>query len=172
MDFEKIHLNWIESITLWKRILPRSGFGNVSPEMTSSNNMSLSPLRKSSSMLSMAVPAFLKWLLHQAVNVYPKKKQNRNKLISLNAKYEKYFFFGLSWSNSVNKMNSFPMHNASFKQFDPKKTNFICAFCVQFTVVTFTSDVMSQNNQIKSWETIRLNCQFWFFNQKMERNPS
>lgn len=56
-------------LTLWKRILPRSGFGNVSPEMTSSNNISLSPLRKSSSMFSIAVPAFLKWLLHQAVNV-------------------------------------------------------------------------------------------------------
>jgi hypothetical protein len=30
----------------------------------------LSPLRKSSSILSMAVPAFLKWLLHQAVKVW------------------------------------------------------------------------------------------------------
>lgn len=56
-------------ITLWNRILPRSGFGSVSPEMTSSKSMSLSPLRKSSSMLSMAVPAFLRWLLHQAVKV-------------------------------------------------------------------------------------------------------
>lgn len=63
---------------MWKRILPRSGFGNVSPEMTSSNNMSLSPLRKSSSMLSIAVPAFLKWLLHQAVNVCG-TQQNREK---------------------------------------------------------------------------------------------
>lgn len=46
--------------TLWKRILPRSGFGRVSPEMTSSKSMSLSPLRKSSSILSMAVPALRK----------------------------------------------------------------------------------------------------------------
>lgn len=57
-------------LTLWKRILPRSGLGSVSPEMTSSKSMSLSPLRKSSSMLSMAVPALRRWLLHQAVNVW------------------------------------------------------------------------------------------------------
>lgn len=55
---------------LWKRILPRSGFGKVSPEITSSNNINFNPLRKSSSMLSMAVPALRRWLLHQAVNVW------------------------------------------------------------------------------------------------------
>uniref|UniRef100_A0A2M4D3B1 Uncharacterized protein n=1 Tax=Anopheles darlingi TaxID=43151 RepID=A0A2M4D3B1_ANODA len=54
---------------LWKRILPRSGFGRVSPEMTSSRSMSLSPLRKSSSMFSIAVPALRRWLLHHAVKV-------------------------------------------------------------------------------------------------------
>uniref|UniRef100_A0A2M3ZLG9 Uncharacterized protein n=1 Tax=Anopheles braziliensis TaxID=58242 RepID=A0A2M3ZLG9_9DIPT len=55
---------------LWKRILPRSGFGRVSPEMTSSRSMSLSPLRKSSSMFSIAVPALRRWLLHHAVKVF------------------------------------------------------------------------------------------------------
>lgn len=65
-------------ITLWKRILPRSGLGSVSPEMTSSKSMSLSPLRKSSSMLSMAVPAFLRWLLHQAVKVCKLKRELQN----------------------------------------------------------------------------------------------
>lgn len=59
--------------TLWKRILPRSGFGNVSPEMTSNRSISLSPLRKSSSILSIAVPALRKWLLHHAVNVWMNK---------------------------------------------------------------------------------------------------
>lgn len=54
---------------LWKRILPLSGFGNVSPEITSRSNMSLRPLRKSSSMFSMAVPALRKCELHHAVKV-------------------------------------------------------------------------------------------------------
>lgn len=54
---------------LWKRILPLSGFGNVSPEITSKSNMSLRPLRKSSSMFSMAVPALRKCELHHAVKV-------------------------------------------------------------------------------------------------------
>lgn len=49
-----------DAITLWKRILPRSGFGRVSPEMTSSNSISFRPLRKSSSILSIAVPALRK----------------------------------------------------------------------------------------------------------------
>lgn len=40
-----------------------------SPEMTSSSSMSFSPSLKSSSMLSICVPAFLRWELHQAVNV-------------------------------------------------------------------------------------------------------
>lgn len=69
--------------TLWKRILPRSGFGRVSPEMTSNSSMSLSPLRKSSSILSMLVPAFRKWLLHQAVNVLKGKKTKEINLHSL-----------------------------------------------------------------------------------------
>lgn len=45
------------TLTLWKRILPRSGFGSVSPEMTSNKSMSFNPLRKSSSIFSIAVPA-------------------------------------------------------------------------------------------------------------------
>ena len=54
---------------LWNLILPRSGLGNCSPEITSNNNISFSPPRKSSSMFSMPVPAFLKCELHHAVNV-------------------------------------------------------------------------------------------------------
>ena len=54
---------------LWNLILPRSGLGNWSPEITSNNNISFSPLRKSSSMFSMPVPAFRKCELHQAVKV-------------------------------------------------------------------------------------------------------
>lgn len=54
---------------LWKRILPLSGLGRVSPDITSSSSISFNPFRKSSSMLSIPVPAFLKWLLHHAVNV-------------------------------------------------------------------------------------------------------
>ncbi|CAN7948238.1 unnamed protein product [Ixodes hexagonus] len=54
---------------LWKRILPLSGLGSVSPEMTSRSSMSLRPLRKSSSMLSIWVPALRRCELHQAVNV-------------------------------------------------------------------------------------------------------
>lgn len=48
-----------------------------SPEMTSSSSMSFSPSLKSSSMLSICVPAFLRWELHQAVNVC---RQTRRKL--------------------------------------------------------------------------------------------
>lgn len=55
--------------SLWMRIFPRSGFSSCSPDMISSNNISLSPLRKSSSMFSICVPAFLRWELHHAVNV-------------------------------------------------------------------------------------------------------
>lgn len=54
---------------LWKRILPRSGLGRVSPEITSSKSISFRPLRKSSSMFSMPVPALRRWELHQAVKV-------------------------------------------------------------------------------------------------------
>jgi hypothetical protein len=54
---------------LWNLIFPRSGLGNVSPEMTSRSNINLSPLRKSSSMFSMAVPAFRRCELHHAVKV-------------------------------------------------------------------------------------------------------
>lgn len=50
-----LHLIW-----LMKRCLP---------EMTSSSSISFSPSRKSSSMFSICVPAFLRWELHQAVNV-------------------------------------------------------------------------------------------------------
>uniref|UniRef100_A0A6B0U7V4 Putative secreted protein n=1 Tax=Ixodes ricinus TaxID=34613 RepID=A0A6B0U7V4_IXORI len=54
---------------LWKRILPRSGLGRVSPEITSSSSISFRPLRKSSSMLSIWVPALRRCELHHAVNV-------------------------------------------------------------------------------------------------------
>lgn len=54
---------------LWNRILPRSGLGRVSPEITSKSSISFSPLRKSSSMFSIAVPALRKCELHQAVKV-------------------------------------------------------------------------------------------------------
>ena len=54
---------------LWNLILPLSGLGSCSPDMTSSNNISLRPFLKSSSMFSIWVPAFLKWELHHAVNV-------------------------------------------------------------------------------------------------------
>lgn len=74
---------------LWNLILPLSGLGNCSPEITSNNNMSFSPLRKSSSMFSIPVPAFLKWELHHAVKVcktnYTNKKHviNKTKLCSI-----------------------------------------------------------------------------------------
>lgn len=55
---------------LWKRILPRSGLGSVSPEITSSSSISFRPLRKSSSMFSIDVPALRRWELHHAVNVW------------------------------------------------------------------------------------------------------
>ena len=58
---------------LWKRILPRSGLGSVSPEITSRSSISFRPLRKSSSMLSMPVPALRRCELHHAVNVYSNK---------------------------------------------------------------------------------------------------
>ncbi len=38
--------------------------------MTSSSSISLRPFLKSSSMVSICVPAFLRWELHQAVNVW------------------------------------------------------------------------------------------------------
>lgn len=41
-----------------------------SPEMTSRSNMSLRPLRKSSSMFSIWVPALRRCELHQAVKVW------------------------------------------------------------------------------------------------------
>lgn len=63
---------------LWKRILPLSGFGNVSPEITSRSNMSFRPLRKSSSMLSIAVPALRKCELHHAVKVYKNDKKEKH----------------------------------------------------------------------------------------------
>jgi len=55
--------------SLWMRILPRSGFGSCSPEMISSSSISLSPLRKSSSIVSICVPALRRCELHQAANV-------------------------------------------------------------------------------------------------------
>ena len=63
---------------LWKRILPRSGLGNVSPEMTSSKSINLRPLRKSSSMFSIPVPALRRWELHQAVNVCRERERKTN----------------------------------------------------------------------------------------------
>lgn len=50
------------------------------PEMTSSSSMSLRPFRKSSSMFSICVPAFLKWELHQAVKVWKKNSRLEEKL--------------------------------------------------------------------------------------------
>lgn len=67
---------------LWNLILPRSGFGNVSPEITSSNSISFKPFRKSSSILSIAVPAFLKCELHHAVKVCNKTNCKLQFLIS------------------------------------------------------------------------------------------
>lgn len=75
---------------LWKRILPLSGFGKVSPEMTSKSNISLRPLRKSSSMFSIAVPALRKCELHHAVKVYKMTEKNTI-LINL--------FFSFNWLN-------------------------------------------------------------------------
>lgn len=46
------------------------------PEMTSSRSMSFSPSLKSSSMFSICVPAFLRWELHHAVNVYKKAQEH------------------------------------------------------------------------------------------------
>lgn len=43
--------------------------------MTSSSSMSFSPSRKSSSMFSICVPAFLRWELHQAVNVCRRRRR-------------------------------------------------------------------------------------------------
>lgn len=51
-------------------ILPLSGLAKRSPEMTSSSSMSFRPSRKSSSMFSICVPAFRRWELHHAVNVF------------------------------------------------------------------------------------------------------
>lgn len=41
--------------------------------LTSSSNMSLRPLRNSSSMLSISVPALRRWELHHAVKVWQEK---------------------------------------------------------------------------------------------------
>ena len=75
-------LDWMKSralltlAILWNRILPRSGFGRRSPEITSKSNINLRPLRKSTSMASIPVPALRKWELHHAVKVW-KIKFNR-----------------------------------------------------------------------------------------------
>ena len=61
---------------LWNLILPRSGLGKVSPDMTSNNSINFNPLRKSSSIFSIWVPAFLKWELTHAVNVWNKENSN------------------------------------------------------------------------------------------------
>ena len=61
---------------LWNLIFPRSGLGNVSPEMTSKRSISFNPLRKSSSIFSIWVPAFRRWELTQAVNVWNRNNQN------------------------------------------------------------------------------------------------
>lgn len=47
--------------------------------MTSSSSISFNPSRKSSSMFSICVPAFLRWELHQAVNVCrDRKRENKH----------------------------------------------------------------------------------------------
>lgn len=60
---------------LWNLILPLSGFCRVSPEMTSRSSMSLRPLRKSSSMFSICVPAFLRCEFTHAVKVWKRTYQ-------------------------------------------------------------------------------------------------
>ena len=45
---------------LWNLMRPLSGFGNCSPDITSSNNINFKPFRKSSSIFSICVPAFLR----------------------------------------------------------------------------------------------------------------
>ena len=75
METRRTPFDWIKSralltlAILWKRILPRSGLGRRSPEITSKRSISLRPLRKSTSMASIPVPALRRWELHQAVNV-------------------------------------------------------------------------------------------------------
>ena len=70
---------WKLPISDWNThlILPLSGLGRVSPEMTSRSSMSFRPFLKSSSMFSIWVPAFLKWELTQAVKVWT-EIENRN----------------------------------------------------------------------------------------------
>lgn len=54
---------------LWNRSRPLSGLGSRSPDITSNNSISLSPSRKSSSMVSICKFSLLKWELHHAVKV-------------------------------------------------------------------------------------------------------
>lgn len=55
----------------WPQVLGSLYMGlHPSPEMTSKSNMSLRPLRKSSSMFSIWVPALRRCELHQAVKVW------------------------------------------------------------------------------------------------------
>ena len=63
---------------LWNLILPLSGFCKVSPEITSSNSISLRPLRKSSSIFSIWVPALRKCEFTHAVKVWKWQSINRN----------------------------------------------------------------------------------------------
>ena len=69
---------------LWKRILPLSGLGSVSPEMTSRSSMSLRPLRKSSSMFSICVPALRRCELTHAVKVWNVEGCGLNSNLGLN----------------------------------------------------------------------------------------
>lgn len=68
--FPSINSNALLTLAiLWKRILPRSGFGSGSPEITSKRSINFKPFRKSSSILSIEVPAFRRCELHHAVKV-------------------------------------------------------------------------------------------------------
>ena len=67
---------------LWKRIFPRSGFASCSPEITSSSSISLRPLLKSSSIVSICVPALRRCELHHAVNVCNERRAHTGRIHS------------------------------------------------------------------------------------------
>ena len=94
---------------LWNLILPLSGFCKVSPEITSSNSISLRPLRKSSSIFSIWVPALRKCEFTHAVKVWKWQNINR-KLEKLSIVEEKIKNWNLICSYSALQKNSFFGH--------------------------------------------------------------
>ena len=94
---------------LWNLILPLSGFCKVSPEITSSNSISLRPLRKSSSIFSIWVPALRKCEFTHAVKVWKWQNINR-KLEKLTIVEEKVKNWNLICSYSALQKNSFFGH--------------------------------------------------------------